>query len=53
MCNTAEEVRMDSKVMNSCGPLHIDEQRLNNQLETEYSSFMLVQDVAWKTFREG
>ena len=37
--------------MCSCGPLHTDEQVLNDQLEHIYSSSVLMQDVAWKTSR--
>ena len=36
----------------SCGPLHIDEQRLNDQLEPTYNSSVPIQDIALKTFRE-
>ena len=35
--------------MYSCGPLHMDEQRQDNQLEPTYSSSVLIQDVALKT----
>ena len=35
--------------MYSCGPLHMDEQRLNDQLELIYGNSVLIQDVAWKT----
>ena len=38
--------------MYSCGPQHIDEQRLDDQLELIYYSSVLIQDVAWKTFWE-
>ena len=34
--------------MYSCGPLHMDEQRLDNQLELIYNSSVLIQDVAWE-----
>ena len=35
--------------MYSDRPLHMDEQKLDDQLEPIYSSFMQIQDVAWKT----
>ena len=38
--------------MYSGGPLHTDEQGLNDQLEPIYNSSVLIQDVAWKTCRE-
>ena len=40
---------MNSYAMYSCGLLHIDEQRLDNQLEPIYSCSVLIQDLAWKT----
>ena len=36
----------------SCGPLHIDEQRQDDQLEPIYNSSVPIQDVAWKTSQE-
>ena len=39
-------------VMHSCGPLYMDEQRQDNQLETTYSSSVPIRDVALKTCRE-
>ena len=38
--------------MCSGGPLHIDEQRLDDQLELIYNRSVLIQDVAWKTSQE-
>ena len=38
--------------MYSCGPLHIDEQRQDDQLETTHSSSVPIQDVALKTCRK-
>ena len=38
--------------MYTCGPLHVDEQKLDDQLELIYSSSVPIQDVAWKTTRE-
>ena len=35
--------------MYSCGPLHMDQQRQDNQLEPTYSSSVLIWDVTWKT----
>ena len=43
--------RTNSKAMYSCGTLHIDEQRLDDQLEPIYYS-VPIQDIAWKTTRE-
>ena len=44
MRNTAGEVR----TMYSCGPLHMDEQSLDDHLKPIYSSLVLIWDVAWK-----
>ena len=49
MRETAGEVRTNSWVMYSCGPLHMDEQRQDDQLETTYNSSVPVQDVSLKT----
>ena len=38
-----------SSVMYSCGPLHMNEQRQDDQLEPTYSSSVPIQDVALKT----
>ena len=38
--------------MYSCGPLHMDEQELGDQLEPIYNSSVLILDVAWKTCQE-
>ena len=38
--------------MDSCGPLHMDRQRLADQLEPIYNSSVPIQDVAGKTCRE-
>ena len=35
-----------------CGPLHMDEQRQDNQLEPIYNSSVPIQNVALKTFQE-
>ena len=37
--------------MYSCGPLHTNEQGLGDQLEPIYNSSVLIQDLAWKSFR--
>ena len=42
----------NSNVTYSCGPLHMDEQRQNVQLEPTYNSSVLIQNVVWKTYRE-
>ena len=47
--DTAGEVGTSSWVMYSCGPLYMDEQRQNNQLEPTYSSSVLIWDVVLKT----
>ena len=52
MRDTAGEVSTSSYATYSCGPLHIDEQRQDDQLEPIYNSSVLIQDVAWKTFQE-
>ena len=38
--------------MYSCGPLHMDEQRQDDQLESTYNNSVLIQDVALKTYRK-
>ena len=38
--------------MYSREPLHMDEQRQDDQLEPINNSYVLIQDVAWKTYRE-
>ena len=49
MQDTAGEVRTDSWAIYSSGSLHIDEQRLNDQLEPIHNSSVPVQDIALKT----
>ena len=39
-------------INHSCGPLHIDEQRQDDQLEPIHNSSVPIQDVALKTYRE-
>ena len=50
--DTAGDVEMNSQVMYSCGPLHMDEQRQDIQLELTYSSSVLIQDIAMRTCRK-
>ena len=50
--DTSGELRANSEAMYSCGPLHMDEQRLDGQLEPIYSSSSPIQDAAWKTCRK-
>ena len=38
------------KVTYSCGSLHMDKQRQNDQLEPTFNSSVLIQDVALKTY---
>ena len=52
MQDTAGEVRTNSQVTYSCGLLHIDEQRQDDQLEPIYNSSVPIQDVALKACRE-
>ena len=48
----SEEVRTKSQAMNSLGPHYTDGQRLDDQFEPINSSFVPIQDVSWKTYRE-
>ena len=52
MRDTAGEVGTISKGMYSHGPLHMDEQRQDDQLEPKYSSSVPIRDVTLKTFRK-
>ena len=52
MWDTAGEVRINSLATYSCGPLHIDEQRQNDQQESIYNSSVPIQDIALKTSQE-
>ena len=49
MWDTVEEARTNSSAINSCGPLHMDEQRQDDQLEPTNNSYVLIQDIVWKT----
>ena len=46
MRDTAGEVRTNSWVMYSCGPLNMDEQRQDDQLEPTYNSSVPIWNVA-------
>ena len=50
MLDTAGEVRLNSEVTCSSGPLHTDEQVLDDFLELIYSSSVRTQDLVLKTF---
>ena len=52
MQNTAGEVRMNPSAIYSCGPLHMDEQRQEDQPKPIYNSSVPIQDIALKTFWE-
>ena len=49
MRGTAGEEGRNSLAMYSCGPLHMDEQRQDDQLEPIYNSSVPIKDVALKT----
>ena len=53
MQDTAGEVRTNSSAIYFCEPLHTDEQRQDDQLESIYNSSVPIQDISWKTFQEG
>ena len=48
MRDTAGEVGTNSKVTYSCGPLHMDEQRQDGQLEPTCNSSVAIKDEALK-----
>ena len=52
MLDTAREVWASSDVKYSCGPLHMDEQRQDVQLEPTYSSPVPIRNVALKTYQK-
>ena len=52
MQDTAREVGMNLWVIYTCVPLYMDKQRQDDQLELTYNSFVLIQDVALKTYQE-
>ena len=50
--DTAGEIGTSSSVMYSCGPLHMDAQKPDNQSLPTYSSSVPIQDVVLKTCRK-
>ena len=52
MWDTTEDVEKNSKARYSCGPLHMDEQRQDDQLEPIYNCSVPMQDIAFRTYRE-
>ena len=52
MQDTAGEVGTNSQMTYICEPLHVDEQRQDDQLEPTYNSSVRIQDVALKTYWE-
>ena len=46
------DVRANSSAIYSCGPLHMDEQKHNNQLESIQKISAPIQDIALKTCQE-
>ena len=52
MRDTARETRTDSLAIYSSVPLHINEQRLDDQLAYIYYSSVPIRDIACKTSRE-
>ena len=52
MRDTAGEVRTNLWAMYSRRPLHMDKQRLDDQLEPMFNSSVSIQDVTWKICRE-
>ena len=52
MQDTAGKVGTRPKVIYSCGPLHMDEQSQDDQLEPTYSSSIPTRDVALRTYRK-
>ena len=51
MQDTAGKVGTNSLAIYSCGPLHIDKQRQDDQLEPTYNSSGPISDVSLKTYR--
>ena len=52
MRDTAGEIRTNTYAIISCGPLNMDEQRQDYQLEPIYNRFVLIQDIDLKTSHE-
>ena len=51
MQDTAGEVGLFFTIVN-CGPLHMDDQKQDDQLEPTSNSFVPTQDVALKTYQK-
>ena len=49
MQDTAGEVVTNSSPVYACGPVHMDEQRQDDQPEIIYNNSVLIQDIALKT----
>ena len=49
--DTAEDARTCSEVMYSYGTPYMADQKLDDQLEHTYSSYVMIRDVALKTFQ--
>ena len=52
MQDTVGEVGMNLLVTYSCGPLHINEQRQDDQLEPIHNHSVSIQDIVLNTYRE-
>ena len=52
MQDIAGEAGTSSQVMYSYGPPHMVEQKQDNQLEPTYSSYVMIRDVALKTYQK-
>ena len=52
MWDTAGEVGTSLLVMYSCEPLHMNEQKQDDQLAPTYNSCVLIQDLGPKTCRK-
>ena len=52
MQDTAGEEGTSSQVIYSCGPLHMNEQKQDDQLEPTHSSSEPIRDVVLKTCRK-
>ena len=51
MLDTAGEAKTRSEVMCSCGPLHMANQKQDDQFEHTYSSYVMMRDVTLTTCR--
>ena len=52
MWDTAGEVGMNSWVTYTCGTLHMDHQKQDDQIEPTYNGYVPIQDVALKTYQK-